>query len=110
MRGHNQHRGSFEDARNARIARIEAALCPYPSKRMTLPAVARNIVAALAHEASDEAGPDDHLLWIVERALGGCRWRSLTAAGLARQTLMALDSWQASLHRLDAELAWLLAS
>jgi len=77
---------------------------------MTLPAVARNIVGALADEASDETGPDEHLLWIVERALTECRWRSLTAAGVARQAVRALDSWQASLQRLDAELAWLLAS
>jgi hypothetical protein len=107
LHGHAQHRGSFDDAR---IARVEAALCPYPWKLMTLPAVARKIVAALASEAPDEAGPDDHLLWIVERAFAQCRWRSLTTAGAARQALMALDSWQASLHRLDAELASLLAS
>ena len=69
---------------------------------MTLAAVARTIVAALAREASDDAGPDGHLLWVVERALAECRWRSLTAAGLARQALRALDSWEASVHRLDA--------
>jgi hypothetical protein len=107
LRGHTQHRASFDDAR---IARIEAALCPYPWKRMTLAAVARNIVAALAPEAWDEAGPDDHLLWIVERSLAECRWRSLTAAGVARQALRALDSWEASVRRLDVELARLLAS
>jgi hypothetical protein len=107
LRGQTQHRGSFDDAR---ITRIEAALCPHPWKRMTLPAVARNIVAALAREAWDEAGPDDHVLWIVERALAECRWRSLTAAGVARQALRALDSWEASVRRLDVELARLLAS
>ena len=107
MRLQTQDGESFDDAR---IARIEAALCPYPWKRMTLPAVAGNIVAALAREAWDEAEADDHLLWMVERALGECRWRSLTAAGVARQALRALDSWEASVRRLDFELAQLLAS
>ena len=107
MHGQPQHRGSFDDAR---IARIEAALRACPWKRMTLPAVARNIAAALARGAWDEPGPDDHVLWIVERALAECRWRSLTAAGVARQALGALDSWEASVRRLDVELARLLAS
>jgi hypothetical protein len=105
--GQTQHRGSFDDER---IARIEAALCPYPWKRMTRPAVARTIVAALPREAWDEAVPDEHVLWMVERSLAECRWRSLTAAGVARQALRALDSWEASLRRLDVELARLLAS
>jgi hypothetical protein len=104
--GQALHEGRFDDAR---IARIEAALCPYPWRRMTLGAVARNILVALDRESRELAASDDDLLWIVESALAECRWRALTTAGVARQALAALDSWQARLRWLDFELAWLLA-
>jgi hypothetical protein len=89
----------------AYLARVDAVLRPYAWKRMTVHAVARRLVEEIDGNA---AATDDGRVWIVERALSGCRWRGLTVAGVARQAAAALESWDASLRRIDLELARLL--
>jgi hypothetical protein len=89
----------------ARMARIESALCPYAWRRMTVRAVASRLVEAI--HGTGTAG-DENRVWMVERALSGCHWRGLTIAGVACQAAVALDAWQTSCQRLEIELAWLL--
>ena len=60
---------------------------------MTVLAVARRLVELIDGEVGDA---DDGRVWMVERALSGCRWRGLTVAGVAHQAAVALQTWQAS--------------
>jgi hypothetical protein len=72
---------------------------------MTLHAVARRLVELHDGEITQA---DDHRVLVVADALSRCRWRGLTAAGLAGEATAALDLWQTSLRRLDGELTRLL--
>jgi hypothetical protein len=96
------HRAPFDEAA---IARIEAALLRCGWRRMTVDAVAWCLVELLEGEVAD---PDDGRVWMVGSVLSACRWRSLTAAGVARQAIAAVEAWHASCRRLEAELASLL--
>jgi hypothetical protein len=53
----------------------------------------------------DALAVDDGRLWIVQRALTPCRWRSLTVAGVAGQAAVVLDAWRAGCRPAEIELA-----
>ena len=92
---------------DARVARVEAALCPYVWRRMSVGAVAVRLVEAID---GDGLAIDENRVWMVAQALSACRWRGLTVAGVARQAAAALETWHVSRPRLEIELAWLLDS
>lgn len=54
------------------------------------------------------ASSDDERVGIVMQALHACRWRGLTAGGVAGQALRAIESRRDQRRWLEIELSWLL--
>jgi hypothetical protein len=108
-----------------RIGAIEDALQRLAWKRFTAEMLARHVIAALdRHWLQEElapvanlsevrcplepASPEDERVGIVMQALHACRWRGLTAGGVAGQALRAIESWRDRRRWLEIELGWLL--
>jgi len=87
-----------------RLARAQAAVEPYPWRRLTPGTLVRHVLNATRQRPAD----DERHVEEVAAALDGVPWRNLTAEAVCRHLLNALDSHVMNELLFNIEMEWLL--
>ncbi|MGB8651441.1 MAG: hypothetical protein WCD35_12355 [Mycobacteriales bacterium] len=94
------------------LAAACAALEPYSWRRLTPEMIVRRVLGAVDLSRGQGTGSpvplEDRRVEALVGVVTAMQWRALTARGLCRRLLVALDDWYVRDRCLDLELAWLL--